>query len=147
MGKHTGKPNPSAAKLLATMTSVNGVLDVNKSVFAERADYVKIYNSLGSVPYDPAGPIFRFDQPTNPALPFPPSPYLTNLWPKVTLGSPIPDDMRIVIPTNYMDTSAGAPYKTDAIFSATITYFPDNSFLTDPAGNPITMPAYFLELS
>ena len=140
MGKgHSQKPNPNAAKLLATMTSVNGVLDINSSAFsAGPADFVAIYNSLGSKPYDPAGPIFRVDQEGH---------FLENVWPKVTMRAARPIDTRIVVATNYADTSDGALYDTGAIFGATITYVPDNAFFTDPAGNPITEPCYLVELA
>jgi hypothetical protein len=135
---HSQKPNPNAAKLLATMTSVNGVLDINASIFSGPADFVAIYNSLGPKPYDPAGPIFRVDQEGH---------FLENVWPKVTMRAARPIDTRIVQAVNYADISDGAPYETGAIFGATITYVPDNAFYTDPAGNPITQPAYLVELA
>lgn len=141
---HPQKPNSNAPVLVAVMTSTLGVLDVNKSVFSQPATEVIINNPLGAVAYDPAGPIFRIDQPTNPSLQFPPSPFLVNLPPKTHTQAPIADDLRIVEPVDFRDISEGAPYHTDAIFSATISYAPDHVLDSDPT---VSAPAYVIELS
>jgi len=150
MAKHIGQSGkPTAApKFLVGLTSVNGVLDINSGAYTEGpADYVTVYNSEGAYHYDPAAPIYRLDQPSNTGLPFPPSPFIGNVPGQTTSKAASTADLRIVVPTNPKDTSAGAAYDTSAIFSATIQYFPDNSFTQDELGNPILKPAYLVTLS
>ena len=148
MPKHGhGKPTAQPLKL-ATLTSVNGVLDINSTAYTEGpADYVQVYNALGAYPYDPAVPSFRLDQPTNPSLPHPPSPVIGFVPALNNNRAATTDDLRIYVPVTRGDLSENAPIDTTKIFGATITYFPDDFFLTDEAGNPIVMPKYLVVLS
>lgn len=102
---HGGKPT-AAPLILGTLTSVNGVLDINSGAYAEGpADYVQVFNAQGAFPYDPDVPSYRLDQPTNPYHPNPPSPVIGFVPALNNNRAATTGDLRIYIPVTRGDLS------------------------------------------
>ena len=144
---HAGKPQAQAQKL-AALTSVMGVLDINSSAYSEGpATFVEVFNSQGAFYYDPSVPSYRLDQPTNPSPAAPGTPCIGFVPALNKNGAATTDDLRIYVPVPSNDINAGAVVDTTKTFSAVITYFPDNYFVTDEFGNKIPMPKYLVTIS